>query len=95
MPNQITELKTVFQRRFKRLKPVGNLIHLFQDPLTKYILVTRGCLLDLVSRKTLCMTLYCSAQRDRSCERRLARIFLIKNLLDSLPMNILLCQIFE
>jgi len=50
-------LKTVFQRRFKRLKPVGNLIHLFQVPLTKYILVTRGCLLDLVSRKTLSMTL--------------------------------------
>ena len=51
IPNQITELKTVFQRRFKRPKPAGNLIHLFQDPSTKYILVTRGCLLDLVSKK--------------------------------------------
>jgi hypothetical protein len=37
VPNQITELKTVFQRRIKPLKPAGNLIHLFQDPLTKYI----------------------------------------------------------
>jgi hypothetical protein len=91
MSNQITELKTVvFQRGFKRLKPVGNLIHFFQDPLTKYILVTRGCLLDLVSKTTLFMTLYCSAQRDRNCERRLARILFIKDLLDSLPMNILL-----
>ena len=90
MPNQITKLKPVFQRRFKRPKPVGNLISLFQVPLTKYILVTRGCLLDLVSRKTLFMTLDCSAQRDRSYERWLARTFFIKNLLDSLPMNILL-----
>ena len=92
MPNQITKLKTVFQRRFKRLKPVGNLIHLFQDPLTKYIVVTRGCLLDLIPRKTLFMTLYCAAQRDRSCERSLGWIFFIKNLLDSLPMNTLLSK---